>query len=72
MSKKLRYISRRDFWFQAGMGIGGLALVDLLNRDGLLAVEPPGSGAEACLGSEGLKDSPFLLKPPTFRPGQSR
>ena len=49
IGKKQRYMSRRDFWFNAGMGIGGLALIDLLARDGLLAAEPP-TGA-ACLGS---------------------
>jgi hypothetical protein len=62
-----RYISRRDFWFKAGMGIGGLALVDLLARDGLLAAEPP-SGPGGCLGSAGITDSPFLPKPPHFKP----
>ncbi|HEV8525886.1 MAG TPA: hypothetical protein VGQ71_15430, partial [Terriglobales bacterium] len=67
MSKKVRHISRRDFWFQAGMGIGGLALIDLLNRDGLLAATPI-SNAVGCLGSEGVKDSPYLPKPPHFKP----
>ena len=67
MSKKVRHISRRDFWFQAGMGIGGLALIDLLNRDGLLAATPI-SNAVGCLGSEGIKDSPYLPKPPHFKP----
>jgi hypothetical protein len=67
MGKRGRYISRRDFWFNAGMGIGGLAIIDLLNRDGLLAAEPPKDPA-ACLGSEGLKDSPYLPKPPHFKP----
>jgi hypothetical protein len=66
IGKKQRYLSRRDFWFKAGMGIGGLALIDLLNRDGLLAAEPP-TGA-ACLGSAGIKDSPYLPKPPHFKP----
>ena len=33
IGKKIRHISRRDFWFKAGMGLGGVALVDLLNRD---------------------------------------
>ena len=28
ISKKGRFISRRDFWFNAGMGIGGLALAN--------------------------------------------
>ncbi|MDA1234913.1 MAG: DUF1501 domain-containing protein [Acidobacteria bacterium] len=62
-----RYISRRDFWFKAGMGIGGGALVDLLARDGLLAAEPA-SGPGSCLGSAGITDSPYLPKPPHFKP----
>ena len=49
VSNNKRFISRRDFWFQAGMGIGGLALVDLLSRDQLLAA-PPSSQP-----SQGLK-----------------
>ena len=68
-SKKQRYISRRDFWFNAGMGMGGLALIDLLNRDGLLAADAPTATAPAaCLGSSGVKDSPYLPKPPHFKP----
>ena len=35
------------------MGTGGLALIDLLNRDGLLAATPI-SNAVGCLGSEGV------------------
>ena len=38
MSKR-RFISRRDFLFEAGTGISGLALLDLLEQDGLLAAE---------------------------------
>ena len=62
-SRKQRYISRRDFWFNAGMGIGGIALIDLMSRNGLLAAEPA-----ACLGSKGIKDSPYLPKPTHFKP----
>ena len=65
--KKQRYISRRDFWFKAGMGIGGLALTDLLARDGLLAAAPANDPA-GCLGSEGITDSPYLPKRPHFEP----
>ena len=36
-----RYLSRRELLFQAGAGISGLALVELLNREGLLAAGPP-------------------------------
>src|SRR5438477_11542306 len=64
---KQRYMSRRDFWFKAGMGIGGLAVIDLLRRDGLLAAAELPSGA-ACLGSAGIKDSPHLPKPTHFQP----
>ena len=63
MAKKQRYISRRDFWFKAGMGIGGLALIDLLNRDGLLAAEAP----QACVASDTVTDSPYLPKPRHFK-----
>jgi len=63
-STKQRHITRRDFWFQAGMGIGGLALIDLLNRDGLLAAD----GIAPCRGSEGVKGSPYLPKQPHFKP----
>ena len=38
-SRKDKYISRRMFWTEAGMGIGGLALLDLLSRDQLMAAE---------------------------------
>src|SRR5262245_28990121 len=62
-SQKQRHISRRDFWSQAGVGIGGLALGHLLSRDNLLAAEPG-----SCMGSAGVKDSPYLPKPPHFKP----
>src|SRR5688572_13350940 len=65
MGKKLRHISRRDFWFKAGMGIGGVALVDLLNSQGLLAAE---SNAPACTSTGPVKDSPYNPKPPHFKP----
>ena len=44
------FSSRRDFLFRAGCGISGLALADLLDRDGLLAAE---TGCEA--GESGKK-----------------
>jgi len=37
---KGRFISRRDFLFEAGTGISGLALLALLEQDGLLAQSP--------------------------------
>src|SRR6266511_930271 len=64
---KLRFISRRDFLFEAGSGISGLALIDLLGRDGLLAQEPS-RPASACASREGFPGSPNLPKPPHFKP----
>ena len=64
---KRRHISRRDFWFEAGMGIGGLALIDLFSRDRLLGAEPP-KGSQACASSADVIDSPYLPKPAHFKP----
>jgi hypothetical protein len=57
---KPRHISRRDFLFRAGEGIGGLALAYLLNQDGLLA-------AGGCENAPGVK-SPFSPKATHFKP----
>ncbi len=63
-SKTRRFVSRRDFLFEAGQGISGLALIYLLNQDGLLAADT----AKGCHSpAEGI-DSPFLPKPPHFKP----
>ncbi len=48
-----RLVSRRDFLFQAGEGISGLALACLLRQEGLLGAEP---------------NSPFAPKAPHFQP----
>ena len=37
--RKKTFWSRRDFLFQSGGGIAGLALADMLDRQGLLAAE---------------------------------
>src|SRR6476661_7776741 len=59
--KKEQWISRRKFWMEAGMGIGGLALLDLLNQDRLLGAE--------CAATPGAKvDSPLAAKPSHFKP----
>jgi len=58
-NRKQQYISRRKFWMEAGMGIGGLALLDLLSQDKLL-------GAECVAG--GKIDSPLSPKPTHFKP----
>src|SRR5262245_65507646 len=62
-----RFVSRRDFLFEAGSGISGLALLSLLNQDGLLAAEPA-SATSACVVGQGLEGSPYLPKPPHFKP----
>jgi hypothetical protein len=64
---KREFISRRKFWMEAGMGIGGLALLDLLSQDRLLAGETP-AGPAACVESAGVTDSLLLPKPPHFKP----
>ena len=61
-----RFISRRDLLFQAGEGLGGIALACLLGQDRLLAA--PATGGQACAGSATAADSPFLPKPTHFRP----
>src|SRR6478752_8375277 len=58
-NRKQQYISRRKFWMEAGMGIGGLALLDLMSQDKLL-------GAECVAG--GKIDSPLSPKPTHFKP----
>src|SRR5437016_11058338 len=64
-NKKQRFVSRRDFLFRAGEGIGGIALAYLLNRDGLLAA--PARNEGACSNSTEIR-SPFSPKPPHFKP----
>ena len=60
-----RFVSRRDFLFRAGEGIGGIALAYLLNQDGLLAA--PARAENAC-GNSAAIASPFSPKPPHFKP----
>jgi hypothetical protein len=60
MSK--HFCSRRDFLFQSGGGISGLALAYLLNQDGLLAF-----AGDACSVPAG-DGNPFLVKSPHFKP----
>jgi hypothetical protein len=55
--------SRRDFLFQSGGGISGLALAHLLNQEGLLAA--PASGG--CDGTP-VGANPFAPKPSHFKP----
>src|SRR3989442_15011524 len=55
--------SRRDFLFQSGGGISGLALAYLLNEEGLLAA-PAASGCEAAP----VGVNPFAPKSSHFKP----
>jgi len=64
---KPHFVSRRNFLFEAGSGISGLALLHLLNQDGLLAAEPAGD-TSACASTQGFTGSPYLPKPPNFKP----
>ena len=64
--KKKRFISRRDFLFEAGEGISGLALAYLLASDGLLAAAP-GSDLSPCAASGGIQ-SPLAPRPTHFKP----
>ena len=57
-----RFWSRRDFLFQSGGGISGLALAALLSGDGLLAAEP-----SAC-DTKALGYNPYAPKQPHFAP----
>jgi hypothetical protein len=59
----MKFISRRDFLFNAGTGISGLALLDLLAHDGLLAQTPA-----ACTTRESFAGSPNTPKAPHIKP----
>ena len=56
---KKTFWSRRNFLFESGGGIAGLALAHMLDRDGLLA-------AESC--KEAVEGNPFAPKPPHYSP----
>jgi hypothetical protein len=64
-SSRKPLISRRDFWFEAGEGLGGIALAYLMAQDGLLAAESK-AGAGACAPSS--IPTAMSPKPPHFKP----
>jgi hypothetical protein len=66
-NRKREFLSRRKFWMEAGMGIGGLALIDLLNQDRLLGAEVA-KDPNACLGGAPGSGSLMAPKPPHFKP----
>jgi hypothetical protein len=60
-----RFWSRRDFLFESGGGISGLALAHLLGQDGLLAAA---SKTEGGCSATPLGSNPFAAKKPHFKP----
>ena len=65
MHPKKTFWSRRDFLFQSGGGISGLALAHLLSRDGLQAAQP--ASADPCAAAA-TGANPFAAKPPHYTP----
>ena len=61
--KKQYFWSRRDFLFQAGGGISGVALAHLLNQQGLLAADM----SEACSATP-VGANPYAPRAPHFAP----
>jgi hypothetical protein len=61
--KKRNFWSRRDFLWEAGCGISGVALAQMLNDQGLLAADL----SEAC-SAKPLGANPYALKAPHFKP----
>jgi hypothetical protein len=61
--KKRNFWSRRDFLFEAGCGISGVALAQMLSDQGLLAADV----SEAC-SAKPLGANPYALKAPHFKP----
>ena len=57
---------RREFLFQSGGGISGLALAYLLDRDGLLAAAHAAPATPARRAAVGV--NPYAPKPPHFKP----
>ena len=61
--KEKTFWSRRDFLFQSGGGVAGLALAHLLEREGLLAAEPQDGPCDLL-----VPGNPYAPKPPHFAP----
>ena len=61
--KKRNFWSRRDFLWEAGCGISGVALAHLLEQQGLLAA----NASEACV-AQPLGSNPYAVKSPHFKP----
>src|SRR6516164_5045268 len=61
--------TRREFLWQVGGGFAGLALIDLLSRDGFFANKAQASGEAAPVGEAGY---PLAPKPAQFLPRAKR
>ena len=59
--RKRTFWDRRNFLFQSGGGIAGLALAHMLAREGVLAAP-----ADAC--NEPIPGNPFAPQAPHFEP----
>src|SRR6478672_2371776 len=59
--------NRRDFLFQSGGGLSGLALAYLLNQEGLLGATPPSACDATATGY-----NPYAPKKPHFAPRAKR
>ena len=64
--RKKQFMSRRDFLFEAGEGISGVALAALMAQEGLLAADAH-SGVSAC-ESSGEVQSPLAARNSHFEP----
>jgi hypothetical protein len=58
--------SRRDFLFQSGGGVSGVALAWLLDQQGMLAADR--AGASGACDAKAFGPTPFLAKKPHFAP----
>ena len=63
--EKRGFVSRRDFLFEAGGGISGVALAQLLASEGLLAAAPKDTAH--CADSSGIQ-SPLTARPAHYEP----
>ena len=64
--------SRRDFLFQSGGGITGLALAYLLNQDGLLGATPNEATDVAACDAKATGYNPYAPRQPHFAPRATR
>src|SRR5687767_8618644 len=66
MTKKQGFVSRREFLFEAGGGLSGIALAHLLGQEGLLAAAP--DIKPNCAPGASTVISPVSPRPAHFAP----